>query len=554
MAMKAPMAMLRGCFALAIVASCSHPAAPPRFTNAPPVWVVNDRRNIPKPKVQIAMPDTYAFDAVWNRLVARELELNRQQRARGVNSLDEVPDSTWFTNRSAADRDQIAVGPITAESPEQHLPWTIRSTQVGGTSNGFIITDARGVKYLLKFDQLGYPELETGTDAVVARLLWACGYNVPEDYVVYFRPDQLIVTDESAVKDITGKTKARLSPKDVRHELDLVEHAPDGRVRGIASRWVEGESVGGLIPEGVRADDPNDRVPHQLRRDIRGAYAIYSWLDMVDNVIGNYLDMWVSDPADPKHHYVKHYSIDFGKSLGTMGEMASDPRRGHTYRFDWGDMGIQLFTAGWLPRPYKHVHGPEHIEGVSTLYTVDRLDPSGWKGDIQFAPFMAADRYDQYWGAKIVSRFTRPQIRAAVETGRFTDPRAVEYLTDTIVGRQKKLVAYWYTQVAPLENFQVTNLLCFDDLGIQGGYSKGPTKYTLEVHDFAGKMIARPVSFAPAASGHSCVTVPNVAIPYNGYTIFKLRTQRAPLDGSTYVHAAKDPQTGIYRVIGLYRE
>ena len=66
-------------------------------------------------------------------------------------------------------------------------PITVVQAKVGGGNPGFIIADARGVKYLAKFDPPEFPGIETTTAQVVNRLFWGFGYNVPEDYLVFLR-------------------------------------------------------------------------------------------------------------------------------------------------------------------------------------------------------------------------------------------------------------------------------------------------------------------------------------------------------------------------------
>src|SRR5690606_12234662 len=223
------------------------------------------------------------------RRVTRALEVPRPQRALGVNALDEVPDSTWFTNRIGVRElslDELRRGPAEVGSPEPHLPWTVKSTKVGGAALGFIITDARGERYVLKFDRVGLPEMETGADAITSRILWAVGYNVPEDHVVYFRPEDLKLAPDAKIKDVFGNARPLLRDE-LERMLAGAEREPDGRLRGLASRMLDGTWLGGHPGEGVRADDPNDRIPHELRRDLRGAYAIFSWLDHVDRHEGH---------------------------------------------------------------------------------------------------------------------------------------------------------------------------------------------------------------------------------------------------------------------------
>jgi hypothetical protein len=62
---------------------------------------------------------------------------------------------------------------------------------------GFLIEDSAGAKYLLKFDPPAYPELASGADVVVSKFFYALGYHVPENYIVRFDRDRLIVDPQS---------------------------------------------------------------------------------------------------------------------------------------------------------------------------------------------------------------------------------------------------------------------------------------------------------------------------------------------------------------------
>ncbi len=556
--------MKRICVACALIAGCASGSTVPevRFANAPVARAVNDRLDVPKPpEKRLFLPDTYVYDGTIQRRLTRALELPRQRRALEVNALDEVPDSTWFTNRIGMydlTLDQIRVGP-TRDNPERNKPWTIRSTKIGGTSVGFIIKDASGVKYMLKFDAADAPpEIETGTHVVVNRLLWACGYNVAEDHVVYLRPEDLVLAADATVKDLTGGTERRLVRADVDRALAIVRHEPDGRIRALASRWIDGVTLGGHPSEGVREDDPNDRIPHELRRDLRGQYSIYAWLDAVDVTEGQYIDAWTADPGDPHRHYVKHYAIDFGKSLGAMGEIAFDWWRGAHYRIDLLEMFRAFFTLGLNGRPWEDRDAPR-LRGVSSLFEVKTFDPGDWHPDSPaYVPFLTADRFDKFWGAKIVARFTREQIHAAVEAGRFSDPRAVEYLTDTLVARQRATVAYWFARVNPLDRFSVDvvdnhDAICFDDLAITSHLvPSNQTRYAITRYDFGGRPLDARTNTA-GYSGHTCTSLP-LPRGTDGYTIVQISTLRSSFAGSTFVHVARDPSTQVARVIGLWRQ
>jgi hypothetical protein len=548
-----------------LLAGCaSAPVVPEvRFANAPVAVAVNDRLDVKRaPHNRLFLPDTYVWDGTIGRRISRALELPRDRRALGVNALDEVPDSTWFTNRIGVRElspDEVRNGPLT-DDPERHKPWTIHSTKIGGTALGFIVKDASGVKYLLKFEPADeLPELETGNHVVVNRLLWACGYNVAEDRIVYLRPEDLVLAPDATVKDLAAGDQRKLDRAELERDLAMVHHEPDGRIRALASRWIDGVTLGGHPGEGVRDDDPNDRIPHELRRDLRGAYPIYAWVDSVDVTEGQYVDTWIADPAEPSRHYVKHYLIDFGMSLGAMNELAVDWWRGVYYRVDLSEMLQNLITLGLSDRPWEHRDGPR-MKGVSSLFEARTFDPGSWHPDSPgYLPFLAADRFDKFWGAKLIARFTRAQIRAAVETGRFSDPRAVDYIVDTLVARQRVTAAYWFARVNPLDGFALEaaagrDQLCFDDLAIAARIAPAETtRYTVTSYDMDGREIDAHDS--PAASnGHACARIRLATDDRrDGYTIVRLATARPGFSGDTFVHLARDPESGAPRVIGVWR-
>jgi len=545
--------------ALAALAGCApeRPLPPVRFANTPAAAAVDDRRDVPRrPEPRRAVRALLRTDSYIHSLT-RKLELPRPRRALCVNALDEVPDSTWFTNRIGVrdvSLEELRVGPARAGSPEPHKPWTIHSTKVGGTAVGFIMTDARGEKYMLKFEEPGFPEIETGAGAIVNRLVWATGYNVPEDHVVYLRLSDLVLAPDAKIKDPFGNEHP-LVRAELERRLAGIDRAPDGRLRALASRMLDGVPLGGHAVRGVRRDDPNDRIPHELRRDLRGAYALFSWLDQTDIKEDNTLDMWVTDPADPQRHYVKHYLIDFGKSLGTMATTKRDPRRGHQYKHDAPEVLSSLVTLGLRPRKWERRVEPGLL-GVG-LFEADTYNPGAWKPDSPaYLPFRTADAYDKLWAAKIIMRFTPEHIRAAVETARYSDPRAARYVADTIIARQRATARYWFWRVSPLDRFALTRgWLCFDDLMIVHDLAPvvPTTRYTVTAYDRHGQPVGAPLVWRPNATGRSCVG-PVARAGGDGYTIFRIDTERLRFRGTTFVHTAREPGADAPRVIGIWRQ
>ncbi len=540
--------------ALAACNSSTLPAV--RFANKPAVTVVDDRQDVPvAPKKRVIHRTLYFYDGGFHRRVTRALELPRHRRALGVNALDEVPDSTWFTNRIGVREvtlDEMRTGPNVIGNPEAHKPWRILSMKTEGVSVGFVIADARGVEFLLKLERKGYPEIETGAHAVVHKLLWAIGYNVPEDYVVYASRDELLIAKDATITDAFG-SKHPLDRAEVDRKLALCDVGDDGRYRALASRLIDGTVLGGHPQEGVRADDPNDRISHELRRDLRGAYAMFAWLDNQDIQEANTLDVWVADPADPRRHYVRHYMIDFGKSFGVMGTIGRDLRRGYEYKVDFLEMTRSLVSGGLAPRAWEDREVPM-IRGVA-IFGTRAYDPGAWKPSTpSYTPFLEADVHDNFWGAKILMRFTPEQLRAAVETARFSDPRAIDYVTNTLISRQRATALYWFERTSPLDGFAVAgDQLCFDDLTLAYHLAPvaGETVYTVTRYDRNGAALGDRSTFAGTADGHACAALV-LAGGAAGYTVFEIETARGGHAHAIQVHVARDP-TGNPHVIGVWR-
>jgi len=533
--------------------ACAHSELPsPRFRNADPVHAVNDERDVPRPpKRRKDWSKLYDFDGSVRRPLTRPLELKAHRRALGVNALDEVPDSTWFTNRIGVrdlSPDDIENGPLTIESPATHLPWTVLGIKSEGVSLGLFVNDARGERFLIKFDAKGFPELQTAAHVIVDRLLWAYGYNVTEDFIAYVRRSDLQIAPNAVWTDAEGKTR-RLDQADLTARLDTVDLGRDGRIRVLASRWLAGRALGGHPGEGVRDDDPNDRIPHQLRRDLRGELPIFAWLDSTDIKETNTLDMWIVDPSAPDRHFVRHYLLDFGNSLGAMAMLQHDPTRGYEYSLDYERMFTSLVSVGLQPRAWADRDAPP-IVGVGLFEQT--LDPAKWKPSTPaYQPLLETDRYDWLWGAKILIRFTPEQLRAAVLAGQLSDPRATAYLTRTLAIRQRAVAEYAFSRVRPFDNFKIDNTqsLCFDDLMITYGFVDR-SGYTIAAYDFGGRKLGAYTARS-TADGHFCTGALPLSRARDGYTIIGIR---GDTPGNTYVHVARDRATSALRVIGIWRE
>ena len=60
---------------------------------------------------------------------------------------------------------------------------------------------------------------------------------------------------------------------------------------------------------------------------------------------------------------------------------------------------------------------------------------------------------DAFWGTRLVLSFTDEQIRAAVETGEFTEPGAAKFLARVLIKRHDKIGRYCLGRLYPVGKF-----------------------------------------------------------------------------------------------------
>lgn len=360
----------------------------------------------------------------------------RRREAANVDAADEVQlPSTWWQPRVGyhpVTVRQMRTGPGSGDGPALGV-WTVTKAKTQGVTAGFQIHDARGDKFLVKLDPRGFPDLPSGADIIGARLMWAAGYNVPDDAIGYVRPESLAIDHGATFTDAHGHKRPM-----TRSWLDAMlagaDRRPDGRYRCITSRLLSGKPLGPFAYAGRRADDPEDRVPHELRRELRGLWAMCAWLNHADSRGPNTLDMWVTDGG---RSFVRHYLIDFSAVLGAGPRGPRWIGTGTEYYVDFGVMSRELATAGLAPFRWEAAHASD-IPGVGGI-DADHFDPGGWRPDYPNPAFDERTARDVRWGVRIVAAFTDEQIRAAVAMADYSDPRAAQAITDLLVRRRDAL-------------------------------------------------------------------------------------------------------------------
>ncbi len=326
----------------------------------------------------------------------------------------------------------------------------------------------------------------SAAEVIATKILHAAGYNLPRNSIVYFRPERLVIGPKASVPTKTGG-KRPMEPADVQMILDAIEPEADGRLRCVASKFLSGSPVGFFNYDGRRRDDPNDRVEHQHRRDLRGLRVIGAWLNDADRRAANTLDMYVSED-DGARRYVKHYLIDMGSAMGSNNLMPHMPKYGNEYVWDPRTIARSVVSLGlwrkpWeepLPMPYRTIG----------YFETETFEPHSWVPTYPNPAFEKMTMRDAYWGAKIVMSFSNEDLATMVAAGRYTEePGASAELTRLLAARRDMVGRYYFARVNPLDHFRVTRQgVSFRDLAIDGGLEMADkTRYQLRWLDEQGK-------------------------------------------------------------------
>ena len=133
-------------------------------------------------------------------------------RAVNVNTLDEVPDSTWFTNRIGV-RDlpiaEIARGPNKFESLDAQDWVVVRGKSPGGFQAGFraVHPGDPGQVYQLEIDPVDHPQLATGAELIGTLIYHALGYFVEDVYPIRVDPARITISDKATIRDASGQRR-----------------------------------------------------------------------------------------------------------------------------------------------------------------------------------------------------------------------------------------------------------------------------------------------------------------------------------------------------------
>ena len=398
-------------------------------------------------------------------------------RAMNVNTIDEVPDSSWFTNRILSRRvslEEAVRGPLTSDGPVPGK-WTVIRAKNEGAAPGFTIRDSAGVTWFIAFDPKSNPEGATGAAVVAMRIFWALGYFQAEYHISRLRREQLEIDPEAKFIPASGRQRS-MTLHDIEPVLERGARDSDGSYRVLASRLLPGKILGGFKYYGTRPDDPNDVVPHEHRRELRALHVFGAWTNLVDIKAQNTMDTLITENGKSR---VRHYLLDVGSTFGIGANGPHDYTEGYEYLFE-GDKTLKRAASfGFYLQPWQTISYQEHpaigrFEGT-------RFEPDAWKSRVPAAALLRSLDDDNFWAARRVAAFSDELIRAIVKAGKYSDPAAEKLLADVLIARRNKISQTYLTRINPVVApvVHASGELTFANAAVDAGVASPPASYSV---------------------------------------------------------------------------
>ena len=468
---RMPQSRLRWLILVAVVVYSAQTAVAQKFYADDPLLIDNDTA------VDVGQPAEHSLSDMYDFIVHSFGKPGDRTPgpAENINTLGEVPDSSWFTNRheqKAMTIEELRRGPDRSDGPSTEGVWMVTEAKTEGLTPGFRIRDSRGDIYVIKFDPPENAEMATAAEIISTKFFYAMGYNVPENYLVYLERDRLRVDPEAMVEaGLDGEEP--MEEEDLDEILERTHRSEDGTYRAVASKFLDGRPLGPFQYSGTRSDDSNDIFIHEDRRELRGLRVLASWLNHDDSRAINSQDMVITENGQS---FIRHHLIDFGSTLGSGSVAMQKHRAGWEYMWEPGTALRRIATLGLWDRQWIRINYPD-LPSIGRFES-EYFKPEEWKPEYPSVAFEKADIEDTYWGVKIVMAFSDAEIRAIVKTGGLSDPGAEAYLIQRLIERRDKIGRHWFSLVNTADNFRLTSTeLGFERLASTYGFG-GPRTAT----------------------------------------------------------------------------
>jgi hypothetical protein len=461
----APFVLIAG-----LAAATTASTAGPKFYDDDPIARTPERRSAANAKpLNIELFFEYSYNLFVN---ARKKPSNT--RAGDINTIEELPDSSWFTNRIGSvplTATEIARG-VNSERGPAPEKWTLLKEKSAGTNPGFTALDANGEMWFLQFDAPEYPEGSTGAVEVATKLFWALGYNQVETFVTKFDRAHVSIDPKATVRRPSGD-RTPFTDDDITRVLEKAARNADGTYRASAGRTLPGKILGPFRYQGTRSDDPNDLVAHEHRRALRALRVFGAWTNLVDWKAGNTLDSLVEENGV---QVIKHYMQDVGSTFG-MANNEHEWDMGWEYYYDGPATKRRFLSYGFALSPWQTVPYREYPS--INIFEGDAFDPTIWKPQTPVAPYIEMRADDAFWAARKVMAFSDDLIRAAVHAGEYSDAAAEAHLAAVLIKRRDAIGRAYLPAINPVVDpkLDANGALTFGNAAVDRGVAEAPRVY-----------------------------------------------------------------------------
>lgn len=538
---------LTAAIAAVVLAGGSAASQRPRFLADAPVtrWPDSQDASGVRPwDINLAYDLAHAYTVTASRRPERV-------HAKNVNTVDEVPDSSWFTNRIGTrplSVEEIVRGPNVAPPPDPST-WTVLREKSSGFAAGFTAQDHAGATWFVSFDAPSNPEGATAAIVVATKLFWALGYNQVENHLSTVRRDRLRIGPSATVRR-PGGARTPMTDDDLAEVFARARPGADGHYRIAAGRLLPGRVLGGFRYEGTRPDDPNDVVDHQHRREIRALRVFGAWTNLTDMKAGNTLDTLVPENG---RQIVRHYLQDVGSTFGVGAAGPHDWSEGWEYVVQTGPALRRLLTLGlglsrWQTMPARESPALGRIEGTA-------FDPRRWRPR---APVRSHDEMrddDAFWAARRVMAFSDALIRAAVSTAEFSRAEDAEGLATVLMQRRDAIGRAYLPAVNPVVDPSLSaDALDIHNAAVEHAMSTAPARYHAKWYAFDNATgVSRPLGESSSATTRLARpdAVRDVGMPYVRVDVWADHPEHRSWARPVELYFRRDD--AAWRLVGLTR-
>jgi hypothetical protein len=386
---------------------------------------------------------------------------------------------------------------------------------------------------------------------VSTKLLWALGYHVPENHVAFLRPGDLHIKPGATFKDTFGR-KQPMRTRDLERLLSRAARGADGSYRVMASRALEGKAIGAFLFNGTRATDPNDVIPHEHRRSLRGLRVFAAWLNHVDAKALNTLDTIVVDGG---RTVIRHHLIDFGSTFGSAAVGLREYDEGHEYLYDPKPLVKAVFSAGLAVPEWRRIHydAPPAVG----RFTATGFNPETWKPRIPNPAFIQAGPDDLFWAARKLAALSEPHIRAAVRAAKYSDPAAEHYLGNVLIARRRAILEAFLPGIGPIVEPALgeDGLLSFANAAVDADVVAAPASYVSSWYSYDNRSdINTPLGHATAAGTRLRAPAP-LSTDVGAFVHVEVSAVAEGMPASSSpVHLYFRREASGWRLVGLDRE